>query len=92
MKAASKCDKHCELRDSVNHLQVERVIFHSSSCTCSCCVTLHFPPFCFFVFVLVICARDFYLSSFSLSSFSCLVFFRHFHHDLNVHIIFSCNF
>ena len=53
-------------------------------CDSSFSSVLFFRVFFFFV----ICARDFYLSSFSLLSFSCLVFFRHFHHDLNVHIIF----
>ena len=27
MKAAAKCEKHCELHDSVNHLKVERILF-----------------------------------------------------------------
>ena len=27
MRAAAKCDKHCELHESVNHLKVERISF-----------------------------------------------------------------
>ena len=27
MTAAAKCDKHCELHESVNHLKVERISF-----------------------------------------------------------------
>ena len=46
MKAAAKCDTHCELRDSVNHLRVERVLFFRLvlqimfvfSGRCCCCV------------------------------------------------------
>ena len=85
MKAVSKCDKHCELHDSVNHLKVARVIFHSSSCSCSCCVSLQSPPlyvsrlfvcFCFLswfalvIFIFVICG----FPHFSVICSSCVFF------------------
>ena len=99
MMAALKCDKHCKLHDSVNNLQVGRVIFHSSSCSCSCCVTLHFPPFCFFscfffVFVFcffVICARYFNVRHFLFSSFVRHCFFVRFGSCLFLRV-FACFF
>ena len=42
MKAAAKCDKHCELHDSVDHQKFERtplflkIMFSECHCLCVC--------------------------------------------------------
>ena len=51
MKAASMCDKHCELHDSVNHLQVERIHLLVRVHVVCLFIFLHFVFRVFFCFV-----------------------------------------
>ena len=89
MKATAKCDKQ---RDSVNHLKVERANFHSSSCSCSCCVSLHTPQFFVFFFFafccFVICVRDFYFRHFLFPSCFVIFFMRFVHVCVSVRVFF----
>ena len=45
MKGAAKCDKHCELQNSVNQQELERILcFRDTPESASTSVSIHFSP------------------------------------------------
>ena len=91
MKATVKCDQHCELHDSVNHLKVERILLFLvileimfSECHCLCVgvrVLMASRWMSWFVFMLL----PFYFSFFCF--FVICVSDLSFFHDLIVHFL-----